>query len=59
MTKLEKLYNIFIKSNSELIQQEMNMGEMELNILREEKINGTITRQNGKWRGKRTPVFVI
>ena len=28
--KLEKLHNIFIKSNSELIQQEMDMIEMEL-----------------------------
>ena len=28
--KLEKLHNIFIKSNTELIKQEMDMIEMEL-----------------------------
>jgi hypothetical protein len=42
--KFEKLHNIFIKSNSESIQQEMDMVEMELKILREEKVNGIITR---------------
>ena len=47
--KLEKLHNIFIKSNSESIQQEMDMVEMELKILREEKINGIITRAKAKW----------
>jgi hypothetical protein len=36
--KIEKLHNIFIKSNSESIQQEMDMVEMELKILREKKI---------------------
>jgi hypothetical protein len=48
--KLEKLHNIFIKSNSESIQQEMDMVEMELKILREKKINGIITRAKAKWR---------
>ena len=47
--KLEKLHNIFIKSNSESIQQEMDMVEMELKILREKKINGIITRAKAKW----------
>ena len=50
--KLEKLHtsNIFIKSNSESIHQEMDMVEMELKILREEKINGIITRAKAKWQ---------
>ena len=42
--KLEKLHNIFIKSNSELIRQDIDMVEIELKILREEKGPS----QNGK-----------
>ena len=48
--KLEKLHNIVIKSNSQSIHQEMDMVEMELKILREETINGIITRAKAKWQ---------
>jgi hypothetical protein len=57
--KFEKIHNVFIKSNSELIQQEMDMVEMEHKILKEEKINGIITRVKVKWQveGERNTRF--
>jgi hypothetical protein len=52
----------YILKVTQSIQQEMDMVEMELKILREEKINGIITRAKAKWQveeERNTRYFVI